>query len=146
MKKRSRDTLLWLLSWTNKKVTIDIRKAFLVYLISNNLPIHELLNAGLVITKSIFEFEFIGMTRIDIKYEELLEVKERLVSEVKTHLTDNEKKFLISFKKRKPDWDLLGLKGIEKLPSVRWKLINLKKMDAKKHKQTLNKLEKVLDF
>ena len=39
----------------NEGLTIDIRKAFLVYLISNNRPIHELLNPGFVITKSIFE-------------------------------------------------------------------------------------------
>jgi len=32
-------------------------------------------------------------------------------------LTDNEKQFLLSMKKRNPDWDLLGIPGIDKLPA-----------------------------
>jgi predicted nucleotidyltransferase component of viral defense system len=130
----------------NEGLTDDIRKAFLVYLISHNRPIHELLNPGFVDTKDIFEKEFSGMTRIEIKYGELLEAKEELISKVKNHLTDDEKMFLMSFKKREPDWNLLDLKGIEELPAVRWKLINLNKMPANKHLATLDKLKEVLGF
>lgn len=130
----------------NEGLTDDTRKAFLVYLVSNNRPIHELLNPGHVETKSIFEGEFSGMTRIDFTHAELLEAKEKLISEIKNHLTDDEKMFLISFKKREPDWNLLGLKGIEKLPAVRWKLINLNKMPVNKHLQALSKLKEVLGF
>ncbi|UCH93916.1 MAG: nucleotidyl transferase AbiEii/AbiGii toxin family protein [Candidatus Aminicenantes bacterium] len=130
----------------NEGLTDNIRKAFLVYLISHNRPIYELLNPGFVDTKSIFEKEFSGMTRIDIKYEELLEAKEELISKIKNHLTDDEKVFLLSFKKKEPDWNLLGLKGIGELPAVRWKLINLNKMSANKHLAALDKLKKVLGF
>jgi hypothetical protein len=67
-----------------------------------------------------------------------------LISKIKNDLTDDEKRFLLSLKKREPDWDLLGLKGVENLPAVRWKLINLNKMPAKKHLQALNKIGKIL--
>ena len=40
-------------------------------------------------------------------------------------LTTNERKFLLSIKKLHPDWELLGLEGIDRLPAVKWKLINL---------------------
>lgn len=39
-----------------------------------------------------------------------------------------------------PQWDLLGLKIIEKLPAVKWKLFNLKNMGKTKHQQALKKL------
>ena len=47
---------------------------------------------------------------------------------------------MISVKKGKPKWDLLGLTGVEDLPAVKWKLINIKRMDKKKHKKALEKL------
>ena len=39
-----------------------------------------------------------------------------------------ERAFLLTFKSRKPDWSLLGLDGIDRLPAVRWKLKNLGKL------------------
>ena len=40
-------------------------------------------------------------------------------------MTNEERKFLISVKKGKPKWDLLGLTGVEDLPAVKWKLMNI---------------------
>ena len=45
---------------------------------------------------------------------------------------------------RNPQWDLLGVEGIEKLPAIQWKLINLKKMKPEKHKEQIQKLREVL--
>jgi predicted nucleotidyltransferase component of viral defense system len=134
------------LLFENEGLSDNIRKAFLVYLISHNRPIHELLEPGFVDFKDIFESEFAGLTKMMVKYEELVETRQKLISKIKNDLTDDEKRFLISIKKREPDWDLLGLKGVENLPAVRWKLINLNKMHAKKHLQALNKLGKILGF
>ncbi len=132
------------LLFENEGLSEDIRKAFLIYLISHNRPIHELLDPGFVDFKDIFESEFAGLTRMMVKYEELVETRQILISKIRNDLTDDEKRFLISIKKREPDWDLLGLKGVENLPAVRWKLINLNKMPAKKHLQALSKLGKIL--
>jgi hypothetical protein len=35
------------------------------------------------------------------------------------------RRFLISFEKGKPDWDLLGLPRVDRLPAVLWRLQNL---------------------
>jgi len=134
------------LLFENEGLNDDIRKAFLVYLISHNRPIHELLDPGLVDFRDTFENEFSGITRIHVKHEELIETRQKLISKINKDLTVDERRFLISIKKREPDWDLLGLKGIENFPSVRWKLINLSKMPVKKHLQALKKLEKILGF
>jgi len=37
------------------------------------------------------------------------------------------KDFLHSFYSRKPDWKLLGIDGLENLPAVRWRELNLDK-------------------
>lgn len=125
-------------------ITDQIRKAFIVYLISHNRPIAELLNPNLSDIKEIYEKEFTGMTAEKIELEELIKVREQLVKEINRSLTENEKEFLISFKALKPKWDLLGLPDIEKLPAVNWKLLNLRKMDKEKYSESLKKLENTL--
>ncbi len=59
-------------------------------------------------------------------------------------MTENEKKFLLSIKQGEPDWDLMPVAGIDKLPAIQWKLINTRKMEKKKQMQSLEKLQAVL--
>ncbi|MGB9096735.1 hypothetical protein [Erwinia sp.] len=59
-------------------------------------------------------------------------------------LTRSERDFLLSFKNRTPDWLLLGLDGIERLPAVRWKLKNLANMNEVKHAEAYKLLQQVL--
>lgn len=62
-------------------------------------------------------------------------------------MTENEKKFLLSFKSKAPDWNLLEMENINviaNLPSVLWKMINLEKMSVRKHKEAFNKLKSIL--
>ena len=65
---------------------------------------------------------------------------------IRSSLTDQEEAFILSVKEAKPRWDLLGLPGIENLPGVQWKLMNIRKMDKRKHTQMLEKLKKVIDL
>lgn len=133
------------LLFENEGINEKIRKAFLVYLISHNRPIVELLNPGLIEISDTFLKEFSGMTAEEITPDKLLETRVQLIKEVKTSLTEKEKQFLISFKNLNPDWSLLELDGIENLPAVKWKLQNLKQMDQEKHKRALNKLSEYLN-
>lgn len=139
-----RDLFDMKLLFENEGLTDKIRKAFIVYLISHNRPIVELLNPGLQDIEKVFLQEFTGMTNEDIKLKDLLEVRGQLISSIKKTLTENEIKFLISFKKIDPDWTLLELNGIERLPAVLWKLRNLERMDRRKHQEALDKLQSYL--
>ncbi|MDF3014610.1 MAG: nucleotidyl transferase AbiEii/AbiGii toxin family protein, partial [Cellvibrio sp.] len=47
---------------------------------------------------------------------------------------------------KQPDWSLLGLDGVNNLPAVRWKLINLQKIPDEKHQQALQQLKVVLNL
>ncbi len=65
--------------------------------------------------KRIFENELVGMTTVNISLDDLLDTRKTLVSSIKKSLTNEERKFLISVKKGKPEWNLLGLTGVEDL-------------------------------
>jgi predicted nucleotidyltransferase component of viral defense system len=128
----------------NKGISEKTRKAFIVYLISHNRPIAELLKPNFLNIENLFLQEFAGMTNESIGLAELIKTREVLVKNINESLTDSEKKFLISFKSTNPDWGLLGLNEVENLPAVKWKLFNLKQMDPKKHISALSKLENLL--
>lgn len=132
----------WLLE--NEGLTEEIRKAFLVYLSSHNRPMAELLRPQYKDISVIYAGEFANMAETDVPLEELVAVRERLVELIHQGLTGSEKDFLLSFKRREPDWTLLDLEGVSELPAIKWKQINLAKMSEKKHKLALEKLADIL--
>ena len=132
------------LLFDNEGITDGIRKAFIVYLLSHDRPMVEILNPGLKDISQVFQQEFSGMTLEKMELTDLLGIRSKLIEEIKKSLKEDEIKFILSFKNKKPEWELLGLKGIEDLPAVKWKLINLNKMKPDKHKQAYEKLEEYL--
>jgi len=129
----------------NEGITENIRKGFLVYLISHDRPMHELLKPSIKDFKDVYKSEFHGMTNEEVSYDELLEVRSKLVDLIRGILTQDEKKFLLLFKKGEPNWKLLGIEGVENLPAVRWKLINIQKIDKSKREDLIGKLRNVLE-
>jgi len=128
----------------NEGITEAVRKSFLVYLISHNRPMYEVLAPRLKDLRPVFEKEFSGMTRIAVTCEELERVRKELIAKVRSMLPPEEREFLVSFKERNPKWQLLGVEGAERLPAVRWKLANLEKIERGKHKVAVARLKKVL--
>jgi hypothetical protein len=126
-------------------ITEEIRKAFLVYLISHSRPINELLNPRWQDLEASFEREFRGMTTDDVSLKELGEVREVMLVALRGGLTENERAFLLSLKSGEPQWELLGIAKVEQLPGVQWKLANIRKMPAAKRKTELERLQRILD-
>jgi predicted nucleotidyltransferase component of viral defense system len=139
-----RDIFDIMLLLKNEGITNQVRKAFLVYLISHNRPISELLKPNFKDMKPVFEKEFAGMASFDVKYEELVSVRKTLVEEINKRLTDDERAFLVSFKEKEPKWGLLGVDGAQDMPAVKWKLANLAKMNNEKHKGAVHQLKKII--
>lgn len=121
-----------------------MRKAFIVYLISHDRPMAEILNPGFTDIRPVFEAEFKDMTLEEVRCEELEKTREDLISTIAGELTIQEKQFIVSVKDGMPQWDLLGLEGVENLPAVKWKLLNIGKMNPSKHKQAVRKLRDYL--
>ncbi|MDI6722622.1 MAG: nucleotidyl transferase AbiEii/AbiGii toxin family protein [Candidatus Aenigmarchaeota archaeon] len=128
----------------NEGITDDIRKSFIVHLISHDRPMAELLRPHYQDIKKVFENEFDGMTFVKVSMRELEEARDVLVQKIHKGLTDKEKNFIISVKKGMPEWDLLGLRGVDLLPAVQWKLLNISRMGKAKQNTALKKLEKAL--
>lgn len=124
--------------------TDEVRKSFIVYLISHPRPINEVLNPNLKDLSTAFTDEFQGMTTIEVTPDELIQARNELIKTIQASLTAEEKQFLLGLKDLNPNWDLLGLEGINELPAVKWKLLNLKKMNAKKRKTKRQLLQETL--
>jgi predicted nucleotidyltransferase component of viral defense system len=125
-------------------LTENLVEAFVVYLISHNRPMHELLNPHLHSFEEVFENEFHGMAFQEISYAELIESAKKLVTELHKKLTAKHREFLISFKRLEPKWELLRESHIAQLPAVKWKILNLKRLPNEKRQQQLALLEGVL--
>jgi predicted nucleotidyltransferase component of viral defense system len=128
----------------NEGITDEIRKAFVVYLASHDRPINELIDPTRKDFRQIYESEFAGMTVEEVEYDDLIAVRETLIDTLKKELTNEEKAFLVSLKEGQPRWNLMGLEGIEKLPAIQWKLMNIQKINKKKHAESLEKLKRKL--
>lgn len=129
----------------NEGLTEEIRKAALVYLISHNRPIAELLAPTLKDIKDIYESEFARMAEEEVSLDELVAARRELIEQFTGGLSEHEKAFLLSFERRSPDWTLLGLEGVAELPAVKWKQLNLKRMSVDKHAEELRRLESVIE-
>ena len=125
-------------------ITEDLFKAFLVYLISHNRPVSEILSPNLKDISNVFVKEFKGMTFDDVSLEELYDTRRELIDVIHQTFKEPDKKFLLTFKSGDPDWSLLNIDIARELPSVRWKLRNIRNMRDGKREAALRKLEAVL--
>jgi hypothetical protein len=130
----------------NEGITSKIRKSFIVHLISHDRPMAELLNPNYQDIRKVFENEFDGMAFIDISLQELEEARDKLILEIRKGMTDKEKQFILSVKNGAPVCKLINLKDVDRFPAVQWKLLNISKMDRKKLKAAIDKLEYCLSL
>jgi len=123
-----------------------LRRAFVVYLLSHNRPMSEVLAPQRLDISAEYKRGFEGMVDEPVSLDDLLKAREDLINEIVGKMPDDHKKFLVSVKKGAPDWQLLGLPGAKDLPAVRWKLENLAKLSAEKRAELLKGLNKALNI
>jgi predicted nucleotidyltransferase component of viral defense system len=128
----------------NEGITDEIRTAFVLYLASHDRPMSELLDPNLKEFRLVSKREFAGMAAEEVEYDELVAIRDRLIETIKNTMTENEKKFLLSIKQGQPDWDLIPVEGVDLLPAIQWKLINIRKMKKEKQAESLQKLQSAL--
>jgi predicted nucleotidyltransferase component of viral defense system len=128
----------------NEGISDDLRQAFVVYLLSHDRPMSEVLAPTLINIESAFKHGFSGMTRDPVELADLLAARKSLIDSVVGGMSPDHRKFLVSFERGKPNWDLLGLPNAADLPAVRWRQQNLDKLPANKRALLVARLEKVL--
>jgi predicted nucleotidyltransferase component of viral defense system len=122
----------------------ELRKAFIVYLLSHNRPMAEVLGPMRLDISAEFARGFDGMTETPVTLDELLRAREEVIAHIVGNMPADHRRFLISIKRGEPDWALLDLPGAEALPAVRWRLENLARLDATKRAALLTRLGEVL--
>jgi predicted nucleotidyltransferase component of viral defense system len=128
----------------NEGISSDLMDVFIVYLISSNQPTSKLLDPHLIDISKVYEKEFVGMVRETIQLHTLEDTRKELIAAVNKKLTKEHKEFLLGFKKGHPNWKLLPFENISQLPSVKWKELNLDRMDTASRQMAIEKLEWVL--
>lgn len=125
-------------------LTEEVKNGFIAVLLGGGRPINEIIRPNFLDQREVFEQKFRGMTLKPFDYKQFEETRQRLVHEIRAALTDQDKAFLISFKKGEPDWNLFPVLGLKDMPAIRWKLQNIQKLirqNPEKHKDLLNSLE-----
>ncbi len=130
--------------FAHEGITPAIRRSFVVYLACHNRPVHEVLFPVPRDISQEYERTFKGMTAEPVALEELIATRDRLIHELQKGLDADERKFLISFVRNQPEWNLLGTTHFPDLPGIRWKLSNLEKL-AKRSPQKFMAQASVLE-
>ncbi|MBQ3961248.1 MAG: nucleotidyl transferase AbiEii/AbiGii toxin family protein [Muribaculaceae bacterium] len=114
----------------------ECREGLIFCLLGSDRPIHESFAPRLIDQREAMENQFSGMTEIPFTYKEFEETRAKLISDVKSLMTEEDKKFLISFEFGQPEWEGYEFEYFKDYPSIQWKLLNLKKL-AKQNPQKL---------
>jgi predicted nucleotidyltransferase component of viral defense system len=122
-------------------ITEEIRLGFIAALLSHSRPIHEMLQPNFQDQRTAFEAQFAGMTEDAFSYSDFESTRERLVVEINNLLTDDDRKFLLSFKAGEPQWGLYPIEGLQEMSAVQWKLLNIKRLLSKDHTKHGEQLE-----
>lgn len=128
----------------NEGIDAALRQAFIVYLLSHDSTMAEVLAPKKRDLKEKYEREFDGMVEAPVSLDELITTREETIKNIVGKMPDEHRQLLLSFKRGETNWKLLGLEGIAELPAVKWKALNLDKLPAGKRGALVAGLEKVL--
>lgn len=116
----------------NEGISDELRRAFLVYVISHNRPMAEVLAPTRKPLRKEFERGFIGMTQKPVGLTDLEATREAIVAAMVAAMPEDHRRLLLRFKRGQPDWKLLGIPKAQHLPAVMWKQRNLNRLPDSK--------------
>lgn len=112
----------------NEGINDELRRAFIVYLVSHDRLIFELVAPRCKDLAQEFAQGFEGMTTEPVALGDLAAAREALIATIIGGMPAAHRDFLLRFKRGEPDWSLVGLPEAANLPAVRWKQLNLDKL------------------
>lgn len=121
---------------------------FLIYACFSKRPLHEILSPNKPDIAPAFDREFAGMSSIEVTLDDLETTRIMLFAEVKARLTSERLAVLKGFLSGEPDFAPIGLERAAELPAIKWKLLNLKKLQKNnpaKHGDQIRLLHEILD-
>lgn len=106
----------------------ELREVFIVYLLSHNRPMGEVLSGRVKDLANEYRNGFEGMTEEVVHIEELIEAQHQMIEVLIGGMPDEHREFLIGFERGEPDWSLLKIGHVAELPAIRWRQRNLDKL------------------
>ncbi|PSR04788.1 MAG: nucleotidyltransferase [Bacteroidetes bacterium SW_11_45_7] len=128
----------------SKKVTEEIKKGIVFFLLCSGRPVNELLKPQWLDQSGVLENQFAGMTRVPFHYEDFTSARKKLLELVSEALDQQARVFILNFHKGQLDENFLK---VNNYPAIKWKLKNLENLKAgnpEKYKRLLAEVEKVL--
>lgn len=129
----------------NEGIGDDLRRAFVVYMLSHGRPMSEVLAPLRKDVSDEFLRGFEGMTDNPVSRQELEETREALITDIVGNMPAAHREFMVSFERGEPEWDLLEVQGASDLPAVKWRQVNLDKLTPEKRAALVARLEQVLE-
>lgn len=124
------------------------KRGFIFCLLGSDRPLYESFAPSLIDQSEAMVNQFEGMTDISFSYDDFIATRSKLIRDVKTMMTDSDKRFLVSFERCEPAWETSDYAEFADFPSVKWKLLNLstlKKTNPAKLIDNANRLAAVLE-
>lgn len=106
----------------------DLREAFIVYLLSHNRPMGEVLSGRVKDLANEYSNGFEGMTETTVAIDDLVKTQHEMIELLIGAMPDHHREFLIGFERGEPDWSLLKIGHVAELPAIRWRQRNLDKL------------------
>ncbi len=106
----------------------DLREAFLVYLLSHNRPMGEVLSGRVKDLANEYSNGFEGMTETTVAIDDLVKTQHEMIEVLIGAMPDHHREFLVGFERGEPDWSLLKIGHVAALPAIRWRQRNLDKL------------------
>ena len=128
----------------NEGIDDDLRRAFLVYLLGHNRPMHEIIAVRRKDIGRDLERGFAGMARQPVELDSLLAAREETIETVIGGMPDEHRRLLVSFEKGEPDWSVLGIEHVADLPAIKWRRMNLDKMNRSAREKLVDDLKRAL--
>ena len=120
-----------------------VREGLIFCLLGSDRPIHESLSPALIDQHEALTKQFEGMTDVAFTYEEFEQTRLQLIRDVNAMLTEDDKRFLVSFEQGEPMWDGYNFAYFKDYPSIQWKLINLAKLKKQNPAKLQSETEKL---
>ena len=124
----------------------NVKDGLIFCLLGSDRPIHESFAPNFIDQHEAMERQFSGMSEIPFGYTDFEETREKLVVDVNSVMTEDDRQFLIGFEELAIDWENTPYSSFKEYPSVKWKMQNLQKLKAsnpKKLKAEADKLRKI---
>ena len=124
----------------------NIKEGLIFCLLGSDRPIHESFAPNLIDQREAMEHQFAGMSQIPFSYDDFESTRDKLIRDINSVMTEEDKLFLIQFEDLALNWADTKYSSFMEYPSVRWKTQNLQKLkdsNPKKLKAEADKLRKI---